>query len=400
METKINHSDWENYIVKHRRYFHQHPELSYQEVDTQQYIISELSSFSSISVQKIARTGLVCDYEGDTSRPLIALRADMDALPITESTNLPFSSIHEGRMHACGHDAHMAMLLGVMYYCEKNRPDLRLRFIFQPSEENNFNDKKGWSGAKRIIEEGGLKNVRAVIGLHQRPNFPSGTLGLQSGAVMAAAMMFELEIIGKSSHAGAEPEKGIDSILIASDWVQSIQSIISRRISPRATGVISVGTINGGEIANVIADQVKLTGTIRTKDPDTREIILKEIENINLSFEMRYGCSLKWKILQDVPLTHNDDNLTQIISTAIKKQMPDVEVLKNMDMMAAEDFSFYGQNIPAFFGFLGTAKTIKVSQYGLHHPKMDIDESAMIVGTKYFLQSAHAVSSFFKNRCK
>src|SRR6056297_85958 len=400
MFNKVDLASWQDYMKRHRRHLHSRPELSYKETETQKYIENELGLFSNIQVRRIARTGLICDYNMDQKGPLIALRADMDALPIQEETDLPFKSKYPNRMHACGHDAHMAILLGVIQFCAIQKPDLRLRFIFQPSEENNFNDPKGWSGAKRIVEEGGLKGVDVILGLHQRPNIPFGTLGLQTGAVMAAAMMFELEILGKSAHAGAEPEKGIDSILIASDWIQSVQSIISRRISPRSTGVISVGTIAGGEIANVIADQVKLTGTIRTKDPDTREIILKEIENINLSFEMRYGCSLKWKILQDVPLTHNDDNLTQIISTAIKKQMPDVEVLKNMDMMAAEDFSFYGQNIPAFFGFLGTAKTIKVSQYGLHHPKMDIDESAMIVGTKYFLQSAHAVSSFFKNRCK
>src|SRR6056297_301870 len=392
METKINHSDWENYIVKHRRYFHQHPELSYQEVDTQQYIISELSSFSSISVQKIARTGLVCDYEGDTSRPLIALRADMDALPITESTNLPFSSIHEGRMHACGHDAHMAMLLGVMYYCEKNRPDLRLRFIFQPSEENNFHDPKGWSGAKRIVEEGGLKGVDVILGLHQRPNIPFGTLGLQTGAVMAAAMMFELEILGKSAHAGAEPEKGIDSILIASDWIQSVQSIISRRISPRSTGVISVGTIAGGEIANVIADSVKMTGTIRTRDARTREQILREIRLLNEALSHRYGCQMNWSILQDVPVTINNGHLCDQISAAVRAEMPDVRILNEVDMMAAEDFSFYGQKIPSFFGFLGTGNMDKQVQYGLHHPKMDIEESALIEGAKYFLTAAKAVS--------
>ncbi len=392
MFSKVDLASWQNYMKRHRRHLHSYPELSYKETETQKYIENELDNFSNIQVRRIARTGLICDYNMDHSGPLIALRADMDALPIHEETELPFKSKYPNRMHACGHDAHMAILLGVIQFCAIQKPGLRLRFIFQPSEENNFHDPKGWSGAKRIVEEGGLKGVDVVLGLHQRPNIPFGTLGLQSGAVMAAAMMFELEILGKSSHAGAEPEKGIDSILIASDWIQSVQSIVSRRISPRSTGVISVGTISGGEIANVIADSVKMTGTIRTRDTETREQILREISLLNEAISHRYACKMNWTILQDVPVTINDVHLFNQISSAIRTEMPNMQILNEVDMMAAEDFSFYGQEVPAFFGFLGTGKEGQEAQYGLHHPKMDIDESALIEGAKYFLTAAKAAS--------
>ncbi|NBC24241.1 MAG: amidohydrolase [Bacteroidetes bacterium] len=393
MAIGINNESWASYMIAKRRHFHAHPELSYQESHTQNYILSELNAYPDLNAEVIARTGIICDYNWGGKGPLIALRADMDALPIEEKTGLSFCSKYKGLMHACGHDSHMAILLGVIHYCVAQKPDVRLRFIFQPSEENNFNDEKGWSGAKRVVEEGGLEGVKAVLGLHQRPTLPSGSLGLQKGAVMAAAMMFELTVVGKSAHAGAEPEKGVDSILITSDWIQSIQSIVSRRISPRSTGVISVGTINGGEIANVIADSVRMTGTIRTRDAETRAQILREIHLLNTSMEQRYGCKLHWHIVQDVPLTVNDPHLHDVILRAVKKELPDSIIGSDVDMMAAEDFSFYGQQVPAFFCFLGTSKNDSAHTYGLHHPKMDIDESALLNGAKYFLTAAKAISS-------
>ncbi len=390
MGPKTKNSDWLAYMVKHRRCFHQYPELSYQELETQKYISGELGRFSSISTRKIARTGLISDYNLNGKGPLIAIRADMDALPIDEQTGLPFKSVYPGIMHACGHDAHMAMLLGVIYYCEKYRPDLRLRFIFQPSEENNYADPQGWSGAERIVKEGGLENVDIVLGLHQRPDLPSGLIGLYPGVVMASALMFELIVIGKSAHAGAAPEKGIDAILVASDWVQSVQSIISRRISPRSTGVISVGTIEGGEIANVVSDRVRMTGTIRTRDEDAQQTILREIKLLNSSLESRYGAKLKWQVLQDVPMTRNDSSLHDKIKASIQDRMPDATISEDVDMMAAEDFSFYSREKPSYFAFVGTGVGDKA--YGLHHPKMELDESALLVGATYFINAAECLA--------
>jgi amidohydrolase len=390
MRPKPKNSDWLTYMVKHRRYFHQYPELSYQELETQKYIYGELGRFSSISTKKIAKTGLISDYNLNGEGPLIAIRADMDALPIDEQTGLPFKSVYPGIMHACGHDAHMAMLLGVIYYCEKYRPDLRLRFIFQPSEENNYADPQGWSGAERVVREGGLENVDIVLGLHQRPDLPSGLIGLYPGVVMASALMFELIVLGKSAHAGAAPEKGIDAILVASDWVQSVQSIISRRISPRATGVISVGTIEGGEIANVVSDRVRMTGTIRTRDEDAQQTILREIKLLNSSLESRYGAKLKWQVLQDVPMTRNDSSLHDKVKVAIQDRMPETTISEDVDMMAAEDFSFYSRVKPSYFAFVGTGVGDKV--YGLHHPKMQLDESALLVGATYFINAADSLA--------
>jgi amidohydrolase len=267
----------------------------------------------------------------------------------------------------------------------------RFRFIFQPSEENNFNDDEGWSGAKRMVSEGALDGVDVTIGLHQRPDLPSGTLGLQSGTVMASADMFELIVHGKSSHAGAAPEKGIDAIVIASDWVQSLQTIISRRISPRSTGVISVGTIDGGQIANIIADRVRMTGTIRSRDAETRATILREVETLNRSLEQRYSAKLRWEVLQEVPLTHNSIAISSTITNAVKKELPMISILTDVDMMAAEDFSYYGMNSQAFFGFLGTGLPDGPAAYGLHHPKMDLDEDAMLVGVQFFVTAARAL---------
>ena len=390
MFDSIDLEAWLSYMIRHRRYFHSNPELSYQEKQTQAYILKELDSHPQLETKKIARTGVICDYNPKARGPLVALRADMDALPILEETGLPFASKNKGVMHACGHDAHMALLLGVIQYCVLEKPNLRLRFIFQPSEENNFNDPDGWSGAERIVREGGLEGVDFILGLHQRPDLKSNCIGLQKGVVMASALMFELVVHGKSAHAGAEPEKGIDAILVASDWVQSIQTIISRRISPRSTGVISVGTMEGGEIANVIADRVRMTGTIRTRDENTQQTILNEIQLLNASLESRHGAHLAWQILQNVPMTKNDSGLYRKIHEAMGDQMPATSIVDEVDMMAAEDFSFYGREKPSFFAFLGTGLAGK--PYGLHHPKMEVDEKALLEGAKYFITAAEAVS--------
>lgn len=388
---QAKNTELNEYILHWRRYFHQKPELSYEEYGTQKALLKELARFPNLQVKKLARTGIVADLNPNANGPLIAIRADMDALPMAEETDLPFRSEHPGVMHACGHDAHMAILLGTIRYLHDEKDAGRFRFIFQPSEENNFNDEEGWSGAQRMVSEGAIDGVDVTIGLHQRPDLPSGTLGLQPGTVMASADMFEMIVHGKSAHAGAAPEKGIDSIVIASDWVQGLQTIISRRISPRSTGVISVGTIEGGQIANIVADRVRMTGTIRSRDPETRATILREVETLNRSLEQRYSAKLRWEVIQEVPLTFNSPEISATISRAVQEGLPQVPVLTDVDMMAAEDFSYYGMQRPSFFGFLGTGLPDGPAPYGLHHPKMSLDENAMLVGVQFFVTAARAL---------
>lgn len=376
----------EDYIISRRRSLHENPELSYEEYETQQFVIDELEKMGGMHIRKIAKTGVIADITKGEGR-CIALRADLDALPLQEETDLPFASKKPNVMHACGHDAHTAMLLGAAKLLKEASFTGKVRLIFQPSEENNFNDPEGWAGSERVINEGGLEGVDAIIGMHQRPEIEAGILGIQSGPVMASADMFQILVKGKSSHAGASPEKGIDAIYIAGQLLSMIQGIPFRKLSPKHTGVISIGTIHGGQIANIIADKVLMTGTMRALQTEAREKMLEEVKALCHHLGKMHSTEIEFTNLQQVPLVFNDSELTQGVFSSACKILPAHRISDTLDMMAAEDFSFFSQRVPSFFGFLGT-RVENGEVYGLHHPKMELNESVMHLGSAFLAQVA------------
>jgi len=246
-----------NKIIMTRRDFHKHPELSFQEKRTSEIVAKKLESFNIETKKNIGKTGVVGILKGNNSGPTIGLRADMDALPIQETNNFSYKSINKGVMHACGHDAHTAILLGAAEALSKMKDQIKgeIRFIFQPAEE-------GYGGAKFMIKDGAINGLDAIYGLHVWNYQPSGTVGVKSGPVMAAADMFTITIKGKGGH-GAAPQGTIDAVVVASHLIQSLQTIVSRNTNPLESTVITIGKINGGSNFNIIADEVILEGTTR-----------------------------------------------------------------------------------------------------------------------------------------
>jgi amidohydrolase len=238
-----------------------------------------------------------------------------------------------------------------------------------------------------MINEGALDGVDAIIGMHQRPEIEAGTIGIQSGPVMASADMFQINVHGKSSHAGAAPEKGIDAIFIAGQLVSMIQSIPSRKISPKETAVISVGTIKGGQIANIIADKVEMTGTMRALQTEARSSMREELFRMFHHLGKMHKTEIEYIDLQNVPLTFNDAQLAQQVYSSACKLVEANQIRDDIHMLAAEDFAFYGQRTPAFFGFLGT-RVKDGGVYGLHHPKMQLEESVLYLGSAFLSQVA------------
>ena len=377
MDIKSLVHDRKAYLIHHRRWFHEFPELSYQEFNTQDKIISVLSEYPELTITKYARTGVVADLNKGQGKCL-AIRADMDALPLHEQTGLPYASKNEGVMHACGHDTHMAVLLTLIDVIHTLSPKIWVRFIFQPSEENNFNDPEGLSGAARMIKEGALAPVDSIIGFHQRPQKPAFHCSIMDGEVMASSDSFKIEVEGKSAHAGAAPHEGIDAILIAAEIIQFIQKIPSRWTAPEQPVVVSISTIQGGKLANIVADHVQMTGTIRTRNMRVRQKVLDQIQNIINGVSSVYHCKIYFKLEQSLPVTSNDPSLSQNLRAAAQKILPKEHICQQWGMMASEDFAFYGEKVPSCFIFFGTQPNGDEA-FGLHHPKMRVNEDALLI---------------------
>lgn len=375
-----------DFIVNTRRDIHERPELGYQEIGTAGYVAQRLDEMGISYKTGFAKTGVVAELtKGDG--PVILVRADMDALPIQEDTGLSFQSKNPGVMHACGHDTHTAMLLGAINLLKQESFSGTLRFIFQPAEEGNYDDPDGFSGAQRMIVEGVLDGVDAAIGLHQMPTMETGTIAITDGSVMAAADFFQLTINGKSAHAGVSPEAGIDAVVIAAELITSLQSIVSRQVSPKDTAVLSVSTIEGGSAANIVAEKVYLTGTIRTLKEETREKIHSLMQARCDSFASMYDTGIELKFYYSVPVTVNNADVSQIARESAAKIFGDNKVLYDVSTMGGEDFAYIAQKVPSCFALLGT-KVDKGEAHPLHSPKMMINEDALPMGTAYLAQLA------------
>ena len=334
-------------IISWRRYFHENPELSFQEFNTAKKITSELKSMGYKPKTKIGRTGVITDLNFGEG-PVIGFRADMDALPIQETSGLPFASKNDGVMHACGHDGHVAMLLATAKIMSQksNQYNGTIRFIFQPAEE-------GQGGARYMIEDGCLDGVDEIYGIHVWNYQPFGEVGVKSGPVMASADLFDIKIKGIGGH-GAAPQGTVDAIIVASHLVQALQTIISRNTNPLDSTVITVGKINGGHNFNIIADEVNLSGTTRAYSEQNRILIKSRMKEIIKGIASMYNAHIELDYKDGYPPTINHKNQSKTVLEAAKLVVGEKAGSPYLSM-GGEDFSYYLQKIPGCFFFVGSA---------------------------------------------
>ncbi|MGG0303678.1 M20 peptidase aminoacylase family protein [Bacillus albus] len=358
-------------LISIRRNLHEHPELSYEEFETTKAIKNWLEEKNITIINSNLETGVIAEISGNNSGPLIAIRADIDALPIQEETNLPYASKIHGRMHACGHDFHTAAIIGAAYLLKEKESSLSgtVRFIFQPAEESS-------NGACKVIEAGHLHGVQAIFGMHNKPDLPVGTIGIKDGPLMAGVDRFEIEIHGVGTHA-AVPDAGVDPIVASSQIVMALQTIVSRNISSSHNAVVSVTNIHSGNTWNVIPEKATLEGTVRTFQTETREKIPALMKRIIQGVSDALGVKTEFRFYAGPPAVHNDSSLTNL-STQVAENM-NLTIITPTPSMAGEDFSFYQQKIPGSFVFMGTSGT-----HEWHHPAFTIDERALPISAAYF----------------
>ena len=362
-----------------RRTIHRQPELSFNEFETARLVTSVLHDLGIEAKTGVAKTGVVGQIIGNAGST-VGLRADMDALPIQEENDTPFASQVAGVMHACGHDAHTAMLLGAATilkgFANEGRLDGNIRLLFQPSEENN--DDEGKSGGLRMVEEGALSGVNAVFGLHVDTTLPTGTVGTKAGAMMAANDMFDLTIRGFGGH-GARPQATNDPIVLATQVINAIHHVVSRRINPLEPGVISVCKINAGTAHNIIPDTVKIAGTIRSMSPTTRQLLHGYLRQACAIVEP-LGGSYQLDIQRGYPVTINDPVATQMACDTLCDMLGEERVVDKPQIMGSEDFSYMLKEAPGSFLRLGVKKPQWQREYPVHTATFQLDEDALPIG--------------------
>lgn len=373
-------------VKKWRRHIHENPELSNEENETSKFVVSNLKKFGLKPVNGVANTGVVALLVGGKPGPTIAVRADMDALPIEEETGLKFASKNKGVMHACGHDFHTSILLGVAKLLNDLKKELpgKVKFIFQPAEEAPSGQMVG---ARLMVKEGVLNSpdVEAIFGLHVATELEVGILGYVSGPFMASSDLFKITIHGKRSH-GAYPWKGIDAIVIASEVVTALQSITSRRIDARKPVVVTVGKINGGENFNIIADEVILEGTVRTLDPEAHEQVPVIMEEILSGITSAHGASYEFSYTRGAPVTVNDPELTSQSISSLESTVGESSVIAGNPTMGAEDFAWFAKEVPGFYFDLGVRNEKENKIYGVHTALFNPDEDALELGVRAMSQ--------------
>ncbi|HHQ2457385.1 M20 peptidase aminoacylase family protein [Bacillus cereus group sp. MYBK245-2] len=358
-------------LISIRRNLHEHPELSYEEFETTKAIKNWLEEKNITIISSNLETGVIAEISGNSNGALIAIRADIDALPIQEETNLPYASKIHGKMHACGHDFHTAAIIGAAYLLKEKESSLSgtVRFIFQPAEESS-------NGACKVIEAGHLHGVQAIFGMHNKPDLPVGTIGIKDGPLMAGVDRFEIEIHGVGTHA-AVPDAGVDPIVASSQIVMALQTIVSRNISSSHNAVVSVTNIHSGNTWNVIPEKATLEGTVRTFQTETREKIPALMKRIIQGVSDALGVKTEFRFYSGPPAVHNDESLTHLCTQTAQEMS--LDVITPTPSMAGEDFSFYQQHIPGSFVFMGTSGT-----HEWHHPSFTIDEQALPISAKFF----------------
>lgn len=365
-------------VVEFRRHLHANPELSYKEFNTVNYVGDQLRSFG-IEPREVATTGLVAEIKGSNpGKKMIALRADMDALPITEANNVPYVSKNIGVMHACGHDVHTSSLLGTAKILQEVRSEFEgtVRLLFQPGEEKNP------GGASYMIRDGVLENPRpaGIIGQHVFPILPVGKIGFREGMYMASADEIYLKVIGKGGH-GAAPDLAVDPIVIASHIIIALQQIISRNANPRQPTVLTFGNIIGKGATNIIPDEVNIAGTFRAMNEEWRNSGLDKIKKMAESIAEGMGGRCEVDISRGYPYLENNPELIRRIKSAATEYVGAENVVDIDITLGAEDFAYYSQVIPAAFYRLGTRNEAKGITSYVHTPTFNIDEDALTIST-------------------
>jgi hippurate hydrolase len=363
------------WIKEIRRSIHQWPELAFKEEKTAELVAKSLKKIGIKYQSGVAETGVVGRLTINEKAPTVGLRADMDALPVTENTDLPFASQNPGIMHACGHDGHVAMILGAAAVLKQNPPEGNVVFIFQPAEE-------GEGGAKPMIEQGALDNVDAIFGGHIESHFKLGEIGIKSGVHTSHADAFDIRITGKGGHA-ARPHEAIDAVLIASQMVLNLQTIISRDIDPVYPSVLTIGYLRSGTVNNAIAEKAVLKGTIRTTDESVRNQITEKIRKLASSLAILYDAEIKVILKPGYPPIINEEVATKYaIQVAEKLVGKSRTVAIPYPSLGGEDFSYYLQQMPGCFVRFGAAKEGHEATLS-HSPTFDFDEEVLRVGAAY-----------------
>lgn len=367
-----------------RRHLHSHPELSGQEYKTAAYVSGVLSSCGLEVQELVGKTGVIGELRGSHDTRILGIRADMDGLPLTERVNLAFASTQPGLMHACGHDVHTTVAMGTAMVLAQLASPLpgTTRFLFQPAEETA-------QGARWMIEAGAMAGVSAMLGLHVYPNLAAGAIGIRYGVLTAAADDLDITIIGEAGH-GARPHEAIDAIWIAAQVVTTLQQAISRTQNPLHPVVLTIGQIGGGRAANVIAERVTLSGTVRSLHPDSRKHLPEWIEKIVAAVCQPYGARCEIRYRRGVPSVVNDLALTELTSRCAREALGETHLqLIDEPSLGSEDFSLYLEHAPGTMFRLGVGFTDRATNYPLHHPKFEVNEAAIATGVMTMAYSAY-----------
>ena len=396
LQAKLNQQaqEMEPKLIEWRRHFHQYPELSNSEFKTGQLIADHLKSLGIDVQYPVAKTGVVGILKGGKPGPVVALRADMDALPVNERNSLPFASkekvnfngVETGVMHACGHDAHMSILMGVAEILSKNKSELNgtVKFIFQPAEEGVSDGEA--AGAELMIKEGVLENpkVDVAFGLHIQALLPLGQLAYRPEGLMAAVDAVNIKVTGVGAH-GATPWDSVDPIVVSGEIITGLQTIVSRQTDlTKAAAVITIGSLHGGIRRNIIPEVVTMEGTIRTFDPEMQKKVHEKIKLTATKIAEASGATADVSIITGYPVTYNDPRLTALMAPSLTKAAGAENVKITQPVTMAEDFSFFQQKVPGFFFFLGAYPAdLKLTKKPVHHTAdFMIDEKAFVTGVR------------------
>jgi len=371
-------------LVQWRRELHRFPELGFKETRTANLIAAKLLEWGIPHETGVAQTGVVATIIGELgSTPVVAIRADMDALPIQEENIISYRSQIDGLMHACGHDGHVAIALGTAYYLWQHRDRLKgtIKIIFQPAEE-------GPGGAKPMIAAGVLTNpqVDAMIGLHLWNNLPLGTVGVRSGALMAAVEFFHCKILGRGGH-GAMPHQTVDALLVTAQVVNALQTIVSRNVDPLDSAVVTVGQFHAGTTTNVIADTAQISGTVRYFNPALGNLLPQRIEQVIAGVCQSMGAKYELDYQKLYPPVINDRAIAELVRSVAESVVETpAGIVPECQTMGGEDMSYFLQEVPGCYFFLGTANPELDLAYPHHHPRFDFDETALSAGVEIFVR--------------
>lgn len=380
LKEKID--EMKEWLIGIRREIHMYPELGFEEVKTSRLISEWLERFG-LEVQKgVAGTGVIGLLRGKSQGKTVAIRADMDALPIEELNEVPYASKIKGKMHACGHDAHVTILLGVARIFSSLRDQIKgnIKWIFQPAEE-------GGGGGKRMVEEGVLENPRvdAIFGAHVFPQIEIGKVGICKGKALASADRFIIKLIGQSGHA-ASPHLAKDPILAAGHLITQIHSIVSREVDPLESAVITIGKVSGGTAFNIIPDEVELLGTVRALSPEIQEKMKKRIEEVVRGVTQAFGMRYDFEYEYGYPVLINEPEMIQLVASACAKGIGEENIVEVPPSMGAEDFAFYLEKVPGAFFRLGIRNESKGVVHPYHNSRFDIDEDVLPFGVEMFIR--------------